>query len=185
MRSKTSKARPRPKTEPTQVRKRFQGPLIRMRKIVQALKDSCHESDGKFYSFGVRGIPKTVNSIWKIRADGRSHKDKRAKSFEEELLLRGRTVIKAPVKKGVFAILIAVESPGWIKQDGTVRETDIDNLMKSPIDGIKELIGGDHLVWDVHAFKVQSRREYTTVVIFELGDIIDQVESDPSDDGVL
>jgi len=76
----------------------------------------------------------------------------------------------ARFKEGPVAAVIAFESPRWVCKNGKARRADMDNLTKELFDAIQLATGlRDELIWHVHAFKVASEREITTVHLFSLG----------------
>lgn len=75
---------------------------------------------------------------------------------------------------GPFAAVILFEMPHWIKQDYTVKEHDADNLVKPLLDAVQRCTGvRDELAWNLHAFKITSKRTRTSVYLYDLGDVVD------------
>lgn len=75
---------------------------------------------------------------------------------------------------GAFAAVILFEMPMWIKQDFTVKEHDVDNLVKPVLDAVQLCTGvKDELAWQVHAFKLVSKRTRTSVYLFDQGDVVE------------
>jgi Holliday junction resolvase RusA-like endonuclease len=69
--------------------------------------------------------------------------------------------------------MILLESPRWITKKHTIRAMDLDNRVKPMLDAIKESINSpDETNWELHVYKVASKKEQTTVAIFDLGDVI-------------
>lgn len=165
------------------VRRRQVDSPERLSRVIDLYQRMCQElGTGRWWTFAAPGRPTSMNALWNITAGGNGYKAKATRSFEDALLLEARRT-RVDVR-GTAAIIIAVESKHWLKQDNTVREMDVDNFMKSPIDAIKTTMGGDHVLWEDMIFKVQSKRERTTVWLFEFGDIVEAYagpcEPDPS-----
>lgn len=162
---------------PVVIRRRSVANPERLRRVLELYIDMCEKDGTGFWvTFQADGTPTSMNYLWNITADGRGYKSKKTRGFEEALLASARQVFKRKVR-GTCAIILAVESALWIKQDNTVRQMDIDNKLKSPIDAFKtEFASGDHQAWETLIFKVQSKRERTTVWVFEMGDIVDCYE---------
>lgn len=75
---------------------------------------------------------------------------------------------------GTVAAVILFETPEWIKQDYTVSTRDVDNLIKPLLDAVKVCSGmPDELAWQLHAFKLVSKRTRTSVYLFDLGDVVE------------
>lgn len=75
---------------------------------------------------------------------------------------------------GVTAALILFESPYWLTGKRQVRENDIDNKTKPALDAVMHATEvPDELHWQLHVFKVQSKRQRTSIWLFDLGDVIE------------
>lgn len=145
----------------------------RLLRVIQLYTELCQsQGTGRIVNFHADGMPRSMNGLWHVRADGRGFKDAKTKSFEQKLHLAGMEVMRKPIH-GTCALVLAIESSSWLQQDNAVRDKDIDNYIKSPVDAVKRHLGGDHLVWEVLNFKIQSTRDRTHVWIFEFGDIVD------------
>lgn len=134
-------------------------------------------------SFAVQSLPKSLNHQY---IKGRSFPNSEGKSrttfrlHPETLVFRQLTQYAIGSKKldwkpvGVTAAIILFESPLWLTQKLTVREMDADNLVKPLFDAIQQHTEiPDELNWQVHFFKVQSKKTRTIVYLFDLGDVVE------------
>lgn len=75
---------------------------------------------------------------------------------------------------GITAAIILIESPYWLTARRTVRQQDLDNKLKPLIDAIQHATNVvDELHWQLHAFKVLSKRQRTTIFLYDLGDVVE------------
>lgn len=75
---------------------------------------------------------------------------------------------------GVTAALLLFESNYWLTGRRQVREADIDNRVKPALDAVQHATEiPDELHWQIHVFKVLSKRERTTIFLFDLGDLLE------------
>lgn len=75
---------------------------------------------------------------------------------------------------GVTAAILLFESPQWVTARRTVREMDADNKTKPALDAVQHATDvPDELHWQLHVFKVLSKRKRTTIFLFDLGDLIE------------
>lgn len=75
---------------------------------------------------------------------------------------------------GVTACMLLFETPYWITQKRTVREMDADNKMKPALDAIQHATDvPDELHWQLHVFKLLSKRQRTTIFLYDLGDVVE------------
>jgi Holliday junction resolvase RusA-like endonuclease len=78
---------------------------------------------------------------------------------------------------GVTAAIVLFESPTWLTQEKRVRKEDCDNKIKPALDAAALATGvPDELHWQVHAFKIPSKKTRTIVYLFDLGNVIDYYE---------
>lgn len=76
--------------------------------------------------------------------------------------------------KGVTAAVILYESPAWLNVRREVRENDLDNKVKPALDAIQHATETpDELFWQLHVFKALSKRNRTTIFLYDLGDIVE------------
>jgi len=74
---------------------------------------------------------------------------------------------------GVSAAILLFESPDWLRLDRTVRDKDADNVVKPTFDAVQSATEvPDELHFEFHVYKVQSKRTRTTILLYDLGDII-------------
>lgn len=75
---------------------------------------------------------------------------------------------------GVTAALVLFETPYWITAKRTVREMDADNKTKPLLDAIQHATEvPDELHWQFYVFKVLSKRQRTSVFLYDLGDVVE------------
>ncbi len=75
---------------------------------------------------------------------------------------------------GVTAALILFESPNWVTSRREVRQMDADNKTKPALDAVQHATEiPDELHWQLHVFKVQSKRARTTIFLYDLGDVVE------------
>lgn len=75
---------------------------------------------------------------------------------------------------GVTSAVVILESPTWITAKREVREMDVDNKLKVPLDAIQNATEiPDELHWHLHVFKVASKWSRTTVYLFDEGDVVE------------
>ncbi len=75
---------------------------------------------------------------------------------------------------GVTAALILFETPLWLTAKRLVREMDVDNKVKPALDAVQQATDiPDELYWQLHVFKVLSKRPRTYFFLFDLGDVVE------------
>lgn len=75
---------------------------------------------------------------------------------------------------GVTAAILLFESNEWLHKNRKVRAKDADNLAKPAFDAIQFATETpDDLHWEFHVYKVLAQRPRTTVMLFDLGDVVD------------
>lgn len=75
---------------------------------------------------------------------------------------------------GVTAAVVLFETPQWLTKKWTVRQKDVDNLVKPVFDAVEEAVHiPDERHWEIHAYKIASKKVRTIVYLFDLGDVID------------
>ncbi len=75
---------------------------------------------------------------------------------------------------GVTAAMILFETPRWLTYKRQVREMDADNKTKPALDAVQHATETpDELHWQIHIFKVQSKRERTHIFLYDLGDVVE------------
>ena len=137
--------------------------------ILQAL---TQEKKGAHLSFAVPMLPPTVNHAY-IHTRFNARLSEEYKFFKTVV---AQTVkITNPVFKisATASVMILLESPRWITKKHTIRTMDLDNRVKPMLDAIKDAIKSpDETNWELHVYKIASKREQTTVAIFDLGDVV-------------
>jgi hypothetical protein len=75
---------------------------------------------------------------------------------------------------GVTAAILLLETPYWLTQKRLVREMDADNKTKPIFDAVQYATETpDELHWQFHVFKVLSKRQRTTIFLYDLGDVVE------------
>lgn len=76
--------------------------------------------------------------------------------------------------KGTYSAVILFESSHWLTQERKVNQMDADNRVKVLLDAIEIATGvPDELCWQVHLFKIASKRIRTTVYLFDQGEVVE------------
>lgn len=75
---------------------------------------------------------------------------------------------------GVTAAVLLFESPYWLTAKRTVREMDADNKLKPALDAVQNATQiPDQLHWKFYVEKVLSKRQRTTIFLYDLGDVVE------------
>lgn len=75
---------------------------------------------------------------------------------------------------GVTAAILFFESPNWLNARRQVREMDADNKIKPALDAVQHATETpDELHWQIHTFKLLSKRSRTTIHLYDLGDLVE------------
>jgi Holliday junction resolvase RusA-like endonuclease len=123
-------------------------------------------------SFAVSMLPPTVNHAY-IYTRYNARLSEEYKFFK--VVVAQTVKLTNPLFKisHTACVMMLFESPRWITKKHTIREMDLDNRIKPMLDAIKESINSpDETNWELHAYKIASKREQTTVCIFDLGDVV-------------
>lgn len=123
-------------------------------------------------SFAVAMLPPTVNHAY-IHTRFNARLSEEYKFFKS--VVNHTVKVTNPLFKisGTACVMILLESPRWITKKHTIRTMDLDNRVKPMLDSIKEAINSpDETNWELHVYKIASKREQTTVCIFDLGDVV-------------
>lgn len=119
------------------------------------------------------GVPRSLNHQYLSGRGGRKYLDPKVRDYRKDVLTRiVESVGWRPTGKVAALIVLSTQ---WVKKDGTIRETDIDNRVKALLDALQEAITGfqDHSVWEFAAFKQHTLQgESTIVYLFDLGDLV-------------
>lgn len=141
--------------------------------ILTHLMKKCKDFGRPQMHFKVDGLPMSLNHQYK-RSGKRFYLDPKVLDYRQrvcEALGQNRWNFRPG---GVYAAVIFLESKLWLTSERKVRQIDADNKVKGILDaceGAMEL--PDELCWTYSVFKVQSKKERTTVYLFDLGDIIE------------
>lgn len=161
--------------------------------VINALQAQC-ESAGRIHlKFTCPGLPPSLNRMYerstpfcKPDTPG-SFQDRQGrwrvqsqkltpKAIEWKLLLvqaMGQLWHKW-TPSGVTAAVLLFESPYWLTAQRVVREIDVDNRVKIVFDAIQQATGTkDELHWNFYVEKILSKRQRTTIFLFDLGDIVE------------
>ncbi len=123
-------------------------------------------------SFALSMLPPTVNHAY-IHTRFNARLSEEYKFFKSVVSATVRVTNPAFKISGTACVMILLESPRWITKKHTIRAMDLDNRVKPMLDAIKESINSpDETNWELHVYKVASKKEQTTVAIFDLGDVI-------------
>lgn len=136
----------------------------------------CQELGLSHLAYRVKKSPPSVNHIYnKSRRRGKGQYD----IVESVKLYRDLTMeaLDQTGKKwkpvGVTAGVILFANNGWIRKDGTVALVDADNKIKTALDATEiHTRIGDERFWDLHVFKVCSKKTHTDIYLFDLGDVV-------------
>lgn len=157
--------------------------------IIQVLKSyyaaMCAKLGTKFIGFVMDGLPMSVNHMYervaykKAAAKGggigvTTFRKKEVDDFRINLAdaMGDQRFHWQP--KGITAAIIMLESPHWITQKREVAQMDADNRVKVILDAVEFATHApDELYWDLHVFKVVSKRVRTSVWLFDLGDVVE------------
>jgi Holliday junction resolvase RusA-like endonuclease len=133
----------------------------------------CKEYGRPQIHFQVDGLPMSLNHQYK-KSGKRFYLDPKALDYRVrvcESLGQRRWSFKPT---GTFAAVIFLESKLWVTTKRQVRQMDADNRVKPILDAIEHAMDlPDELCWNIHVFKVTSKRDRTTVYLFDLGDIVE------------
>lgn len=121
----------------------------------------------------IPAISPTVNHMYKHTRFG-TRLTEEAKAFREIVSISMGPLRNTWKPMNPVSAVILFESPSWLTKKRTVRKLDCDNRVKPLFDAI-EIASGmrDELCWQFHAFKIPSKKERTTVYLFELSDIVE------------
>lgn len=156
------------------VRPRLVGSLIDFLPASALAILQTHSADRKkpTLSFAVGMLPPTVNHAY-IHTRYNARLSEEYKFFKSVVLQTVKLTNPGFKIIGTACVMLLFESPRWITKKHTIREMDLDNRVKPMLDAIKESINSpDETNWELHAYKIASKREQTTVCIFDLGDVV-------------
>lgn len=142
--------------------------------ILQHYLKKCKDFDRPTLHFQVDGLPMSLNHQYKKNKNGGFRLDPKILDYRmrvcEALGLRRFNFNKT----STYAAVLLLESPLWLTSKREVRQMDADNRVKAILDSCEHAMDlPDELCWNHSVFKVQSKRERTTVYLFDLGDIVE------------
>lgn len=166
-------------------------PIVRL--VLTHYMAECTESGRCQYSLTLDELPMSLNhqkkrimTPWMKNGQVMRESDGRVRLRPSEALKEGVHLFRAKVQRevdaklakwkpsGVTAAVILFESPIWLTQEYTVRQEDADNKLKPILDAIERAtVVPDQLHWQLHAFKIASKKTRTIVYLFDLGDIVE------------
>jgi len=152
--------------------------------LMDALPYSCRALQSAFRLIpGAREVyievpnePPSVNHIYRQLRNKKTNKP--VFKLEDSVLAYREMVRIACMGKtfhprGVTAAIVVIESPRWITKEYKVGRKDVDNTLKSVLDGLNYALGSDDaLLWEIHPFKLVSTRGATHIWLHELGDVV-------------
>lgn len=153
--------------------------------ILSYYLDLCQKAGLAHTSLWVDELPNSLNHQYTKRVVSGGSSGHRIQMFLNKNIVDFRQLMAIAARAqnfkwkptGITAVVIFFESPLWITKARTIREMDVDNKVKAVLDAIEKVSeSSDHCHWDIHAFKISSKRKRTTVCLFDLGDIVDQFE---------
>jgi hypothetical protein len=131
------------------------------------------------FSYQLPMVPKSLNNQYIHRGKGRKYDlDPQIKLLRDET----RAVLSAKPywrPSGITAALIVFYSPRWVSRENAVRRIDVDNKVKAILDAFELVTGvGDERNWMVTACKRLAKKDMTLVVLYDLGDLVDEWEGE-------
>lgn len=145
--------------------------------IINAYDAEVASTGGHHVTLTINRMPKSLNHMY-----GRSAKNGKVQTwrkkgvddFRDDLILNVRENGHLFAPKGACAALLLFESPLWVTKELQVRQMDADNRIKVVLDALETALDfPDELFWQVHVFKVASKRTRTTVMLYDLGDVVE------------
>lgn len=150
--------------------------------LVNAMSEECKKSGRCFVNFTMQGLPMSVNHMYDRigykKSSGQNGVITKRKPEVDKFRLE---LMQAMAEKrfdwkptGCYAAVILFESAHWLTLERKVHQMDADNRVKVLLDAIEIATDvPDELCWQVHLFKVASKRTRTTVYLFDLGDVVE------------
>lgn len=136
---------------------------------IKEVAEFCAPHHKDMIRISIPAMPMSLNAIW--RRMGRAtvlHPD--AKTFREMMATgmgEHRRDRLAEVMSKPFRAVVVLEHTRWFTLKGNPSIADIDNRMKTVFDALCKACGQDldHNLWDLHAYKLQSWEDRTTVYL--------------------
>lgn len=167
--------------------------------LINHLRNHCQMRGLVNLKFAIDGLPISLNHMYEkgfgseyckegepgawLDKDGRWRKraDKERSKLRQEAIDWRRVVAEAMGEdrwkwkpSGVTAAVILFETPHWLTYKRQVREMDADNKLKPALDAVQNATDiPDELHWQLHVFKVLSKRQRTTIFLYDLGDVVE------------
>ncbi len=124
-------------------------------------------------------LPKSLNAQYTrgTRRKGQAYDlDPEIKAFRDEMFLRLGHQRSTWNKGGLLVAIVVFHSPKWLTKELTVRKMDADNKVKAVFDAFEKATGiCDSRIWQHFVFKSYAKETRTTLVVFDTGDIVEQV----------
>ena len=123
--------------------------------------------------FGVDVLPPTSNHMYLRNSSGRSRLSDEAVTFRQLVNYAIGHQKHVFTCRGTACLLYLMESPFWVTKEHVVRDMDVDNRTKAMADAIMHSIQvTDSTNWEIHQYKVASKKTRTTVYLFDMGDLV-------------
>lgn len=124
---------------------------------------------------GTPGAFQDKRGRWRKKGVGASHRLKKEALDWRLVTMEAMGPLRWQWKPtGVTAAILMFESPYWLNGKRQVREMDADNKAKPALDAVQHATEiPDELHWQLHVFKVLSKRQRTTIFLYDLGDVIE------------
>lgn len=114
-------------------------------------------------------IPRSLNHQYVRRGKNIYDLHSTVKVFRDSFGWAAKTADRPVHLRGATAAVCLFYSPEWVTKASTIRNADVDNLVKSTLDAYELATGvEDCRNWAVHAFKVLSNIQRTVLYLFEI-----------------
>lgn len=148
--------------------------------LFNQLYDHCRLKGLKTLTFQVNRLPTSANAMYRKRRGDFGPKGKQFYLSPDAEEFRALTIEALGERRwswkptGVTAAIALYESPYWISKTHRVRENDVDNRAKCTFDAVKIATNvPDELHWELHLYKLLSKRTRTTVFLFDMGEVLE------------
>lgn len=141
-----------------------------------SLNHMYEKGEGSAYvKAGTPGAFQDKSGRWRKRGTGPSHRLRQEVIDWRIVVMEAMGELRWKWKPtGVTAAMLLFESPYWITGRRTIREMDADNKTKPALDAVQHATEvPDELHWQIHVFKLLSKRQRTTIFLYDLGDIVE------------
>lgn len=152
------------------------------KQLIDVLTADCNMEGLRHINFTMDGLPMSVNHMY----DRIGHKKANGQNgvitkLKPEVTQFRLELMEAMAEKrfswrptGIYVAIVLFESAHWLTQERKVSQMDADNRVKVLLDAIEIATDvPDELCWQVHLFKVASKRTRTTVFLFDQGEVVE------------